>query len=302
MNRFTPDTGALKAISQPVQRRLPHDAESHYLYQVTLPERRYQRHMAGALAHALDDPSVAGVYETRTPLLLRALLTVGCVAQVQQTHASLSDFAASRAARAARVAQEGGRGAGSSSYTAAQERTQPRAAAGDPLEGSAAEGQDAAQVAGKSTAVQPLSDSTISLSRTRRDGVGSVQTLRDLHFAASRPSVLSTAVSGSDDATVIAAASDASILASLGAPSPGAPAGGAAGTGNTYFDLDELELLTTTTHPYLVHFSATYRLAFLYHSSTASEAAAGVGHPAARAVTILFLFKETSTALVEGYM
>lgn len=64
-----------------VKRDLPHGRRCHALYEVSLSERRFQRNEK-ALALFLSDPQVEGVYETQTPLWLRAVLHIGCVTKM----------------------------------------------------------------------------------------------------------------------------------------------------------------------------------------------------------------------------
>ena len=65
-----------------VSRDLPHAREQSHLYEVTMPEHRFQKN--------LNDPTsfnnhvIEGVYETKTPLVFSVLTQLGCVSQVQK--------------------------------------------------------------------------------------------------------------------------------------------------------------------------------------------------------------------------
>jgi DNA polymerase epsilon subunit 1 len=52
-----------------------------HLYELSMTERAFQRHDK-ALAGFLHHPDVEGVYETQTPLILHALMQLGCVTRI----------------------------------------------------------------------------------------------------------------------------------------------------------------------------------------------------------------------------
>lgn len=60
---------------------LPHSHKVLNLYELQVEERKYQQ-LEKTLALLFNDSSVEGVYETKTPLWLRAVLKAGCVARV----------------------------------------------------------------------------------------------------------------------------------------------------------------------------------------------------------------------------
>lgn len=64
-----------------VSRFLPRGQRSPFIYEMTTTERRFQRNENG-VANLLSTRGVTGVYELHTPLWLRALIKLGCVAQV----------------------------------------------------------------------------------------------------------------------------------------------------------------------------------------------------------------------------
>lgn len=82
VNMTVPDA---KSRGARVDRVLPRGRPSLHLYQLQMPERRYVRNNK-EFTRSLVDPTVEGVYETKTPLLLRALLALGCVVQVSARH------------------------------------------------------------------------------------------------------------------------------------------------------------------------------------------------------------------------
>lgn len=64
-----------------VSRFLPRGQRSPFVYEMTTSERRFQRNENG-VANLLSTRGVTGVFELNTPLILRALMKLGCVAQV----------------------------------------------------------------------------------------------------------------------------------------------------------------------------------------------------------------------------
>ena len=81
---------------------LPRDSNAPAIYRVRVPESRFRRNAGLALKRALDDPQVLGVYETRASPQLRALIGIGCVAELSS--ATRSSLAASNAAAAKTMA------------------------------------------------------------------------------------------------------------------------------------------------------------------------------------------------------
>ena len=86
---------AAAAIGVPDARSLPRGHKMLNLVRVTMPEPRFLRKHKD-LVRDVADPNVEGVYETGTPLLMRAKLALGCVARL------------SPASRAARTGRAGG--------------------------------------------------------------------------------------------------------------------------------------------------------------------------------------------------
>ncbi|EFJ15355.1 hypothetical protein SELMODRAFT_445541 [Selaginella moellendorffii] len=64
-----------------VSRVLPHGKACFNLIEVILDEEQYKQAKKDVVAH-LSDPEVEGVYETRLPLVLQAILQLGCVCSV----------------------------------------------------------------------------------------------------------------------------------------------------------------------------------------------------------------------------
>lgn len=64
-----------------VKKVLPHDRPTLNLYEIDIPEHKYIRDEK-AVDFILSDPRVEGVYETKTPLLFRAVTKLGCMASV----------------------------------------------------------------------------------------------------------------------------------------------------------------------------------------------------------------------------
>jgi hypothetical protein len=65
-----------------VKKVLPHDRPSLNLYEVEIPEHKYLRDEEKNIDFILSDPLVEGVYETKTPLIFRAMTKLGCMASV----------------------------------------------------------------------------------------------------------------------------------------------------------------------------------------------------------------------------
>ena len=69
-----------------VKRYLPHGKQPHYIYEIVMSEREYQRN-SKVLSNFLTHPDFEGIYEKHTPLLLRVLVRLGCVARVSNSAA-----------------------------------------------------------------------------------------------------------------------------------------------------------------------------------------------------------------------
>ncbi|XP_065196318.1 DNA polymerase epsilon catalytic subunit A-like [Sycon ciliatum] len=67
-----------------VTRSLPRSCPVFHLYEYTFPEEIYRQHL-GRLTAELSNPNIEGSYETQIPLLLRAILRLGCVCAVQSS-------------------------------------------------------------------------------------------------------------------------------------------------------------------------------------------------------------------------
>ena len=78
---LAPLSRAAGAVVQLVRRTLPHGADAHFTYQVTLPESDYRAALP-QLEAALSHPGVRGVYEARVAPEWSAALSTGCVAVV----------------------------------------------------------------------------------------------------------------------------------------------------------------------------------------------------------------------------
>ena len=97
--------------------RLPHDAVTPVLYQVSYPERRFARAgrgsaagATGALLRLMDaEPDIIGVYETGTPLPVRPLLALGAMSRMtsgKRTALAEAAAVAAREAAQARMARQ----------------------------------------------------------------------------------------------------------------------------------------------------------------------------------------------------
>eukprot|EP01038_Epipyxis_sp_PR26KG_P011543 gene11543-15462_t len=67
-----------------VVRDLPHGFSSKSLFEVSISERKYKRNEK-ALNLFLCNPQISGVYESQTPLWLRGIIKMGCVARVSSS-------------------------------------------------------------------------------------------------------------------------------------------------------------------------------------------------------------------------
>jgi DNA polymerase epsilon subunit 1 len=81
------DAAFVKLRGRRVSRFLPHGQRSPFLYEMITSERRFQRNENG-VANLLSTPGVTGVFELQTPLWLRAVIQLGCVAQVSRQRRS----------------------------------------------------------------------------------------------------------------------------------------------------------------------------------------------------------------------
>ncbi|KAM8961963.1 DNA polymerase epsilon catalytic subunit A [Pelodytes ibericus] len=71
------------AVYRKVNRILPRTNLVYNLYEYTVPEDMYQEHINEINAD-LSAPDIEGVYETQVPLLLRAVIQLGCVCMVNK--------------------------------------------------------------------------------------------------------------------------------------------------------------------------------------------------------------------------
>ncbi|XP_065594891.1 DNA polymerase epsilon catalytic subunit A [Cyrtonyx montezumae] len=71
------------AVYRKVNRILPRSNLVYNLYEYSVPEEMYQEHINEINAD-LSAPDIEGVYETQVPLLLRALIQLGCVCMVSR--------------------------------------------------------------------------------------------------------------------------------------------------------------------------------------------------------------------------
>jgi len=76
-----------KLRAKKVSRFLPHNMQSPYVFELVSSERHFQRNEDG-VANLLSRPGVSGVYELQTPLWLRAMMQLGCIAQVSRQRRS----------------------------------------------------------------------------------------------------------------------------------------------------------------------------------------------------------------------
>ena len=108
------------------------------------------------------------------------------------------------------------------------------------------------------------------------------------------------AAAAAQQAAAAAAAETAALLEDAWALAVRASRGSG---GPPEFALSDLELLTTSSCPYLEPASAVFRRAFLYHASSSGNSArsSGGGGAPPRAITALFVVEESSTASAEAY-
>ncbi|KAK7262191.1 hypothetical protein RJT34_29753 [Clitoria ternatea] len=71
-------------LGQRVNKTLPHGRHSYNLYEVRINEVQY-REASKKLAALLADPDIEGIYETKVPLELNAIIQLGCVCKVDKT-------------------------------------------------------------------------------------------------------------------------------------------------------------------------------------------------------------------------
>ena len=77
---------ATEIDSRLVKRYLPHGKKGMFVYEITMSESAYQRN-SKELSNFLTHPDFDGVYEKETPLMLRSLCQLGCVARVSSSAA-----------------------------------------------------------------------------------------------------------------------------------------------------------------------------------------------------------------------
>ncbi|XP_003226860.2 DNA polymerase epsilon catalytic subunit A [Anolis carolinensis] len=70
-------------VYRKVNRILPRSNLVYNLYEYSVPEEMYQEHL-NEINASLSAPDIEGVYETQVPLLLRALILLGCVCVVNK--------------------------------------------------------------------------------------------------------------------------------------------------------------------------------------------------------------------------
>ncbi|XP_066147109.1 DNA polymerase epsilon catalytic subunit 1 [Euwallacea fornicatus] len=75
-----------------VNRTLPRARHVYHLYRYSIPEEMFQDNREELLQSAMSDPAVEGVYETKTSLLFRALISTSCVVKVSRGVTSLDTF------------------------------------------------------------------------------------------------------------------------------------------------------------------------------------------------------------------
>ncbi|KAL1514239.1 hypothetical protein ABEB36_003526 [Hypothenemus hampei] len=73
-------------------RTLPRGRPVYYLYKYSVPEEMYQNNKEELLEAAMTDSAVEGVYETKTTLLFRALISTGCIVKVSRGVTNLDTF------------------------------------------------------------------------------------------------------------------------------------------------------------------------------------------------------------------
>jgi hypothetical protein len=66
----------------PVRRDLPHSRPNINLFEVNISEQKFLRNEK-TLGLFLSDPQVEGVYGSKTPLLFRGVMQLGCMARVK---------------------------------------------------------------------------------------------------------------------------------------------------------------------------------------------------------------------------
>eukprot|EP00559_Dactyliosolen_fragilissimus_P002000 CAMPEP_0184866268 /NCGR_PEP_ID=MMETSP0580-20130426/21602_1 /TAXON_ID=1118495 /ORGANISM="Dactyliosolen fragilissimus" /LENGTH=2479 /DNA_ID=CAMNT_0027365857 /DNA_START=100 /DNA_END=7536 /DNA_ORIENTATION=+ len=64
-----------------VEKHLPHNKGPNFLYEVSLPDNMYRKHQWWKLLFSSYD-AIESVYESKTPLLLRSLVHLGCLSKV----------------------------------------------------------------------------------------------------------------------------------------------------------------------------------------------------------------------------
>eukprot|EP00794_Sanderia_malayensis_P002850 gene2850-3296_t len=66
-----------------VSKTLPRSNPAYFLYEYTVPEVVFKEHMS-ELSADLSSPDIEGIYETQVPLLIRAIIRLGCVCMVNR--------------------------------------------------------------------------------------------------------------------------------------------------------------------------------------------------------------------------
>ncbi|CAH3120153.1 unnamed protein product [Pocillopora meandrina] len=87
VNCHTPKEGA-GTTWRKVSRTLPHSHPVLNLYEYTVPEKIFRDH-SSELATDLSSPDIEGIYESQVPLLIRAIIKLGCVCKVNKIFARL---------------------------------------------------------------------------------------------------------------------------------------------------------------------------------------------------------------------
>jgi DNA polymerase epsilon subunit 1 len=78
---------AMKLGGTKVFKELPHSKETQELYEIILPELKYQRNEK-SIDQFFNSSDVEGLYESQVPLSFRTLMKLGCVAKVLQDSSS----------------------------------------------------------------------------------------------------------------------------------------------------------------------------------------------------------------------
>jgi hypothetical protein len=296
-----PASSAIMSIAELVNRRLPRDVPQRFLYRIKIREHKFQRHRA-VISSAADDPQTLGVYETQHPLLLRCLMELGVVARLdegkllnrmEKANVSSAPSGAKGAMKSFLMAAAAGEG-----QSTGKKQGETFVAVEDPS-------VERSEPGSGSKAVK---QSVSALLKKGRDGDGSGKargnagTLLALGFQSLNDGADGTHTTAG--MTTTARLPDNASLAGVSASS-------LSFLGQQLFSIDDIMPLSLplTTSPlgassfasnagsgpicYLEPSSATYRLGFLYHSAASD----GSG----RALTALYICKETNTSLASAY-